>query len=259
MKQAILMVSFGTSYDETRAKTIEAIEAAAKKEFPEYEIRRAFTSKTIMGILKKRGIFVDDVTQALARLKEEGYQKVLCQPTHIMHGYEYDDIVNAASAFAGEFESFAIGVPLLSSPEDYKQAAQSLGFLVPVEQGTALVWMGHGTEHPANATYSALEYAFHDAGYKNVFVGTVEGYPDLQAVMRRLKEYGAEKVLLAPFMVVAGDHAMNDMAGDEEDSWNSQLKAQGWQTEILLKGLGEYKEIRRQYMGHIHSALEKMQ
>ena len=170
---------------------------------------------------------VDTVEQALARLKEEGFQRVICQPTHIMHGFEYDGIVAAAAPFQKQFDQLIVGTPLLSAQEDYKQAVQTLEELVPREPGDALVLMGHGTGHPANACYAALEYAFHDAGYQNVFVGTVEGYPDLEAVKRRLRESGAQRVFLTPFMVVFGDHAANDMAGDEEDSWKKQLEKEG--------------------------------
>lgn len=258
MKQAILVISFGTSYKETREKNIGAIEKAIQNAFPKYEVRRAFTSGMIIKILKKQGIMVDTVEQALAHLKEEGFQKVICQPTHIMHGFEYDGIVAAAAPFQKQFDQLVVGTPLLSAQEDYKQAVQTLGELVPREPGDALVLMGHGTGHPANACYAALEYAFHDAGYKNVFVGTVEGYPDLEAVKRRLRESGAQRVFLTPFMVVFGDHAANDMAGDEEDSWKKQLEKEGCRVQILLKGLGEYPGIVNQYVQHTAAAAEQL-
>ena len=257
-KKAILVVSFGTSYNDTREKTIDAIEQEIADAFPDYEVRRAFTSQTIIDKLSERdGLEIDNVTGAMERLVDDGFGTVICQPTHVMNGLEYDDMVAEVSAFAGNFETLKFGTPLLNSAEDYQLVAQALVKNVPTsEDDEAVVLMGHGTEHFANAAYAALDYTLKDQGNSQYIVGTVESYPGLEQVQKQVEALGAKKVILAPLMIVAGDHATNDMASDEEGSWKMEFKKAGYEVDIVLKGLGEYPEIREIYVSHVQQAID---
>lgn len=253
IKKAILVVSFGTSYHDTLAKTIVPIEQDLAAAFPERMLMRAFTSGMIMKKLKVRdGMDIPNVSQALETLLAQGYGDVRIQPTHVMGGDEYDKLCALAAPFATQFEAMTIGAPLLTTVADYKAVAQALMADVPAQTPEqAIVFMGHGTEHPANATYAMLEYVLHDMGRKDILIGTVEGYPALEEVQRRIAERGGVKqVHLRPLMIVAGDHAQNDLAGEEEDSWKSVLEAQGFATTVALKGLGEYPAIRALFVDH---------
>ena len=259
MKKAILAVSFGTTYHDTLEKTIAAIEADLAAAFPDRELRRAFTSGMIIRRLKERdGLSVDNVTEALERLEAEGFEDVVLQSTHVMNGDERDKMMALAAPFASRFRRFAIGSPLLTETEDYFAAARALmDRLPPKAEGTALVYMGHGTEHYANAVYALLEYVFHDLGRTDVRIGTVEGYPGLDEVRRRLAETpDVRQVVLLPLMVVAGDHAKNDLAGEEEDSWRTLLGEAGYRVSCVLEGLGENPGIRALFVRHAQAALE---
>lgn len=259
LKKAILAVSFGTSHEETRKKTIEAIENQIKECFPEYEVRRAFTSGMIMNVLKKRdNMHIDNVEEAMAKLADEGFEEVVLQPTHIINGDEYDKMVSQAEKFRSRFKNISIGKPLLTESNDYEEVcAGIMKHFADMKKEEALLLMGHGTGHFADAAYAALDYRFKALGYENVFVGTVEGYPEFEDAMKQLRKYEPEKVTLLPMMVVAGDHAVNDMAGDEEDSWKSMLEREGYQVECILKGLGEFPEIRNIYIKHAEKAMGK--
>lgn len=255
-KQALLAVSFGTSYPETLEKTIQAIETDLGAAFPERILRRAFTSGMILKVWRDRdGIEMDDVPQALTRLEEEGCTDVILQPTHIMNGEEFDKLTVQAAPFAGRMK-LAVGDPLLTRTEDYKAVAAALtAALEPPAEDEALVFMGHGTDHHANSAYTQMEYVFHDLGWKRVFFGTVEGYPELEEAFRRLAEQPQiKRVRLQPFMVVAGDHAIHDMAGPEPDSWKSRLEKAGYTVTCVLKGLGEYPGIRAVFAEHARRA-----
>ena len=251
-KKALLVVSFGTSYADTRALTIEASEAALAAAFPEYEQKRAFTSQTIIDILSERdGIEVDNVGQAIEKMYGEGYGEVLVQPLHVINGEEYDGLMSELAPYADKFAKFSVGRPLLTSHEDYIAVVEAVAEVMPeLKENEALVLMGHGTHHDANAAYGALDYIFKDEGYQNVYVGTVEGFPTLETVMKSLEADGIEKVTLMPLMVVAGDHAQNDMAGDEDDSWKVILKAAGYEVDTMLVGLGELDGIHQLYIQH---------
>ncbi|MGN0710434.1 MAG: sirohydrochlorin cobaltochelatase [Anaerovoracaceae bacterium] len=259
LKKAILAVSFGTSHEETRKKTIEAIENQIKECFPEYEVRRAFTSGMIMNVLKKRdNMHIDNVEEAMEKLADEGFEEVVLQPTHIINGDEYDKMVFQAENFRSRFKSVSIGKPLLTESSDYEEVCTGImKHFADMKKEEALLLMGHGTGHFADAAYAALDYRFKALGYENVFVGTVEGYPEFEDAMKQLRKYGPEKVTLLPMMVVAGDHAVNDMAGDEEGSWKSMLEGEGYQVECILKGLGEFPEIRNIYIKHAEKAMDK--
>ena len=258
-RPVILVVSFGTSYNDNRELSIGAIEADIQSAYPDWEVRRAFTAQTIIDILAERdGIETDNVISAMDKLVAEGVKQVIIQPTHLMHGYEYDDVIAEIEPYADQFERFAVCEPLLSSHEDFEAVIDAL--LADNEyagdEEVALVYMGHGTEHFANAAYSQLEGMMHAEGYENTFVGTVEGFPTLESTMSQLAAYGAKKVVLQPLMVVAGDHANNDMAGDEEDSWKTALTEAGYEVECVLEGLGQNAEIRAIYVDHVRAAIE---
>jgi sirohydrochlorin cobaltochelatase len=259
-KKAILVVSFGTSYNDTRAVTIDAIESEIATAFPDYDVKRAFTSQMIINKLAERdGLEIDNVDQTMKRLIAEGYGTVICQPTHVMNGFEYDDMVAEVSAYKDNFAVLKCGTPLLTASEDYEILTQTLKKIMPeTQEQEAVVFMGHGTDHPSNAAYPALAYQFLLDGNSNFFVGTVEGFPEIDTIVRLAKEKNIKKIYLTPLMVVAGDHANNDMAGDEDDSWKTILKSEGFEVELILKGLGEYPEIRALYVAHTQAAIDSI-
>lgn len=249
--KAILVVSFGTSYEETRKQTIEAIEQDIAQRFG--TIYRGWTSKKIMAkILKRDGIKINTVKEALTLMKADGVTDVIIQPTHIMNGIENDMMKADALTFSNDFKSIAFGNPLLTTSKDMEATIQSMvKEFSDVEKDRAIVLMGHGTEHYANMAYAALDYGFKAHGFDHFFVGTVEGYPELDTVQKLLQKAGYKKVMLAPFMIVAGDHANNDLVGDDEDSWLSVLKADGYDVTYRLTGLGAYQSIRDIFLSHI--------
>jgi sirohydrochlorin cobaltochelatase len=260
VKKAILVVSFGSTYADTRKATIEAVEARIRAAFPDYEVRSAFTSRIIIKKLAERdGLKYDTESQALEKLKTEGYTEVLVQPLHIEAGDEYVKIIKAVSNYASAFAKIAVGRPLLyytgqanEKPDDYRIAIQALrGQLPNLGAREAVGLMGHGGLNPANTAYAALQLKLEDAGLKNVFVFTVEGYPTLDNLIVKLQQNKIKKVTLIPFMMVAGDHANNDMAGDEEDSFKSQLQKAGFQVEVYLHGLGENTAVQNIYVQHV--------
>ncbi len=256
--KVILVVSFGTSYNDTRALTIDAIEKAIADAYPEYEVRRAFTSQIIMDKLKERdGLKINNVGEAMNQLVADGVGMLVVQPTHVMNGYELNEMKAAIEPYADNFASLVYGAPLLTSSEDYPALIKAFKTEITPElaDNTALVLMGHGTKHFANATYAALDYQFKDQGMKNVFVGTVESYPNLDTILTHVKAGGYEKVILQPLMVVAGDHANNDMAGGEEDSWKTAFKSEGFEVECVVRGLGEFAAVRDMYVAHVGNAI----
>lgn len=258
-RKAILVVSFGTSYQDTREKTIGAVEREIQAAFPEHEFRRAYTSPTIRRILKERdGIAVDSVEEALERLAEEGYRSVIVQTTHVICGFEYERMAETTERFRDRFSELICGMPLLSSEQDYKDVVRALaeGLAEFRSPGTDIVLMGHGTEHAANESYYRLQQAFAEAGMEDFLVGTVEASPTLENMVKLVKQRGSRHVVLTPFMLVAGDHACNDMAGDDEDSWKSKFLRDGYRAECVLRGLGEYGAVRRIYVEHIRRAQE---
>ena len=258
MKKAILAVSFGTSYPDTLQRTIAATEEMLRKTFPDWEVRRAFTSGMIIRKLQKRdGVEIDTVTQAMERLEAEGYTHVAVQSTHVMHGEEYEKMLSQLEPFRLRLR-IAVGMPLLHAREDYeKTAAALLEWLPPVEENEALVLMGHGTEHFANSAYAQMEQVLREHSDR-VYLATVEGYPTLENVMARLeKRPEIRRIQLAPFMLVAGDHARNDMAG-AEDSWVSRLKSMGYPVSCVLRGLGECPAIRELFAEHCRRAVEEL-
>ena len=260
-KKAILVTSFGTSYNENRAKTIGAIEDLVRSSYPDWDVRRAFTSRMIIKKLRERdGEIVDYVTEAMDKLSSEGYETVVVQPTHIMNGCEYDDVVRIVAEHVGNIPVLRMGKPLLTTSEDYDELVEALeATLIPqLEEGEALVLMGHGSEHYANATYSQLPLKLWLSGHDDVYVTTVEGYPEFGDTIEFMKRGGHGKALLFPLMVVAGDHANNDMAGDEDDSLKSVLESEGISVRCIVKGMGEYPEFRELFLDHIRAVTDSL-
>ncbi len=253
VKPVILAVSFGTSYNDNRDLSIGGVEKALQTAYPDYEVRRAFTSQIIIDVLKDRdNIVIDNVTEAMERLVADGVKEVVIQPTHIMSGFEYDDVVSEVNKYADKFDSFKIGKTLLTEEADYTKLVDILTQETAsyVADGTAIAFMGHGTEHEANATYGKIQDALNAAGKTGYFIGTVEGTPTLDDVVALVKAGGYSKVVLLPLMIVAGDHANNDMAGDEEDSWKSVLQSEGLEVECVLRGLGQYAGVQQMIVDH---------
>ena len=258
MKQAILVVSFGTSYWNTMEKTIGATERTIAEAFPEWEVRRAFTSSVILKKLQNRdGIHIDTVPEAIETLLAEGFDRVIVQPTHIMHGEEYEKLCLLVKPYQNRI-MLSVGMPLLHELSDYRSLCKELTDWLPKPASDeAIVLMGHGSEHFANASYSQMDYMFASLG-QPIYIGTVEGYPGLEQIMDRLKSRPEiRRVLLAPFMLVAGDHAQNDMAGDK-NSWKIRLEEQGYPVHCLMQGIGECSAVRSLFVKHCRRALELM-
>ncbi len=257
-KKAILMVSFGTSYNDTREKTIGAIETDVRGAFPEYEVRRAFTSQRIIDKLKKRdNLSVDNVNEALNRAVEDGIEYMIVQPTHLMDGFEYMDVKALVEENRNRFKELVLGKPLLSDDSDFDAVIEALsGVLGGYDDGqTAICLMGHGTEADANAVYHKMQERLKAKGYADYYIGTVEAKPDITSVIEMLDAKNCYKrAVLQPLMVVAGDHACNDMAGDDDDSWKNQLEHAGYETECILMGLGEIEAVRGLYIKHVMDA-----
>ena len=259
--QAILVVSFGTSYNDSREKTIGAIENAIQKEFSDYDVRRAFTSQIIIDKLKERdGLEIDNVGEALDRAVADGIKTLIVQPTHLMDGYEYTDLKEELETYQDKFDKIALAEPLLSSDEDFKAVASAIaeGTASYDDGNTAICFMGHGTEADSNAVYAKLQEVMTAEGHDAYYIGTVEATPSIEDVLAAVKKGSYTKVVLEPLMVVAGDHANNDMAGDEEDSWKSQFEAAGYEVECVLKGLGEFESIQDIYVAHTQAAIDSL-
>lgn len=255
MEKGILVVSFGTSHLDTMKKTISVIEQEISERFQEYRVYRAFTSGMIIRKLKRtENLAVDTVQEALNRMKEDGIEDVIVQPTHIINGVEYDRVMKDLMENMFLFRRIRVGKPLLSSVDDYKKSIHAVMAETQLEDDEMLVLMGHGTDHHANSAYPTLEYTFHALGYNQVLVGTVESFPELKNVMAKLEISGKKKVVLMPFMLVAGDHAKNDMAG-EEDSWKSELEDAGYEVRVIMKGLGEFEGIRKIFTEHLEEEI----
>lgn len=255
MEKGILVVSFGTSHLDTMKKTISVIEQEISERFQEYRVYRAFTSGMIIRKLKRtENLAVNTVQEALNRMKEDGIEDVIVQPTHIINGVESDRMMKDLMENMFLFRRIRVGKPLLSSVDDYKKSIHAVMAETQLEDDEMLVLMGHGTDHHANSAYPTLEYTFHALGYNQVLVGTVESFPELKNVMAKLEISGKKKVALMPFMLVAGDHAKNDMAG-EEDSWKCELEDAGYEVRVIMKGLGEFEGIRKIFTEHLEEEI----
>ena len=279
----LLVVSFGTSFNDSRTEDIGGIEKALQKAYPDWSVRRAFTAQIIINHVQARdGEKIDNMDQALQRAVDNGVKNLIVQPTHLMHGAEYDELSEAVANYSNKFESVTIAEPLLGevgSADDSvnsdkeavakavtAEAVKTAGYEsldAAKEDGTAFVFMGHGTSHTAKISYSQMQNQMNALGYDNVFIGTVEGEPEdtaCEAVIEKIQEAGYKKVVLRPLMVVAGDHANNDMAGDDDDSWKSQFEASGVfdSIETQIAGLGQIPVIQDLYVSHTHAAMEEL-
>ncbi len=256
-KPVILTVSFGTSYIDSLNATIGAIEAAIQNANPDMEVRRAFTSRIIINKLKQRDrLEIDNVEKAFERLEDDGVKEIIVQPTHVMSGFEYDDLMEVVKAHTDKFDSVKVGFPLLTSDEDYANVITAITAATSeyIDGETAVVFMGHGTEHSSNAAYAKLQSKIRDAGFYDYFIGTVEAEPSIDDIVMAVKAGGYRRVVLEPLMVVAGDHANNDMAGDADDSWKTILTNEGFEVIPVLRGLGEIHAIRDMYVDHVKNA-----
>lgn len=277
----ILVVSFGTSFNDSRVADIKGIEDAIAEAYPDWSVRRAFTAQIIINHVQARdGECIDNVEQALDRAVENGVKNLIVQPTHLMHGAEYDELMDAVSAYEDKFETVKVAEPLLGEVgddatvinADKKAVAEALtveavkdggydSIEAADEAGVAFVFMGHGTSHAAKVTYSQMQTQMKDLSYNNVFIGTVEGEPEetsCEAVIEAVKEAGYKHVVLRPLMVVAGDHANNDMAGSDDDSWLSMFEASGAfdSVDTQIKGLGEIDAVQQLYVAHTKAVME---
>lgn len=255
-KAGILVVSFGTCHLETRANTIDAIEARIAKDYPQAYVYRAWTSSIIRKKLSQlTGEKIPSVPEAMETMRRDGITDLLIQPTHVINGIENDRMKEDAVKYEKHFRSVVFGEPLLSSTDDMRHIVRTLGTAFCLAHNEALVLMGHGSEHPSNAVYAALDYMFKEMGYTHIYIGTVEAYPSLPVILKLLKGRGITHIHLAPFMIVAGDHAANDMAGEEEDSWANACKRAGYEVTCHLKGLGEYPQIQKLFSQHIEQRI----
>ena len=282
-EKEILVVSFGTSYNDSRVADIKGIEDAIQAAFPDWSVRRAFTAQIIINHVQARdGEFIDNVDQALQRAVDNGVKQLVVQPTHLMHGAEYDELMESINAFADKFEAVAVAEPLLGEVgndatvinEDKAAVAEAIVSAALAEtdyaamedaanDGTAFVFMGHGTAHVAKVTYSQMQTQMNTLGYNNVFIGTVEGEPEETAcenVIEAVSAAGYKNVVLRPLMVVAGDHANNDMAGDEEDSWKTMFLDSGAfdSVDCQIAGLGSIKAVEDLYVAHTQAAMDTL-
>lgn len=258
-EEELLVISFGTSFNDNRRLTIGAIEEAMEKAFPAYSVRRGFTSQIIIDHVKSRdGEVIDNVGEALNRAIANGVKNLVIQPTHLMNGLEYNDVVNEVAQYADAFDSIVIGQPLLTSEEDFRIVADALvESTASYDDGkTAICFMGHGTEAESNQVYAKMQKLLTESGHTNYFVGTVEAAPTLEDVLALVQAGAYERVVLQPMMIVAGDHANNDMAGDEEDSWKSVFEAAGYQVVCEIRGLGEIKAIQDLLVAHAQAAID---
>ena len=235
-EQELLTVSFGTSFNDSRRLTIGGIEQSLADAFPDWSVRRAFTSQIIIDHVKSRdGVQIDNVTAALDRAMENGVRQLVVQPTHLMHGFEYNDLVDELGTYADAFDKIVVGEPLLTSDEDFAAVAKE-----------------------SNAVYAKMQQVLADAGHKNYFVGTVEAEPSVEDVLAMVQAGDYTRVVLRPLMIVAGDHANNDMAGDDEDSWKSIFEAAGYDVTCVVEGLGQLPEIQALFVQHAKAAIDSI-
>ncbi|MGI6220594.1 MAG: sirohydrochlorin cobaltochelatase [Coriobacteriales bacterium] len=261
--QEIIVVSFGTSYPETRAATIEAVENSIAAAFPEWSVQRAFTAQTIIDkVAEKEGVEIMNFEQAVDAAAEAGVTKLVVQPTHLMNGYEYNDVKDALDKAAPRFDQVVLGDPLLGTDADLSAVAEAMVEATKqYDDGqTAIVWMGHGTEADSNGVYAKMQEVMTEAGHDNYYIGTVEATPTIDDILTAIDGKGYTKVVLRPMMVVAGDHATNDMADPEDpESWYSQFKAAGYEVEAVLEGLGQIPAIQDLYVAHAQAAIDSLQ
>ncbi|MBP3475843.1 MAG: sirohydrochlorin cobaltochelatase [Lachnospiraceae bacterium] len=258
----LMVISFGTSYNDSRRLTIGAIEGAMEEAFPDWSVRRGFTSQIIIDHVKSRdGVAIDNVGEALDRAVDNGVKTLVVQPTHLMDGLEYNDVVDEVAQYADAFDQIAIGKPLLTSDEDFQAVMEIItAETAEYDDGnTAICFMGHGTEAESNQVYGKMQELLTESGFENYYVGTVEAEPSLDDVLAQVQEGEYTRVVLMPLMIVAGDHANNDMAGDEEGSWKTTFEDAGYEVVTEVRGLGELEGIQQLLVQHAQEAIDSLQ
>lgn len=260
-EKELLVASFGTSFNDNRRLTIGAIENAMEKAFPDYSVRRGFTAQIIIDHVERRdGIHIDNMDEALDRAINNGVKTLVVQPTHLMNGLEYEELTGQLAEYADSFEQVAVGEPLLTSDDDFNRVMKAIvEATAEYDDGeTAICFMGHGTEAASNEVYGKMQDLLKANGYDDYYVGTVEAEPSLEEVLTAVQAGDYKKVVLEPLMIVAGDHANNDMAGDEEDSWKTEFENAGYEVTCILRGLGELPEIQQILVEHAQKAIDSL-
>lgn len=260
-EKELLVASFGTSFNDNRRLTIGAIENAMEEAFPDYSVRRGFTAQIIIDHVERRdGIHIDNMDEALERAINNGVKTLVVQPTHLMNGLEYDELTGQLAEYADSLEQVAVGEPLLTSDDDFNRVMKAIvEATAEYDDGeTAICFMGHGTEAASNEVYGKMQDLLKANGYDNYYVGTVEAEPSLEDVLTTVQAGDYKKVVLEPLMIVAGDHANNDMAGDEEGSWKTEFENAGYEVTCILRGLGELPEIQQIFVEHAQKAIDSL-
>lgn len=260
-EKELLVASFGTSFNDNRRLTIGAIENAMEEAFPDYSVRRGFTAQIIIDHVERRdGIHIDNMDEALERAINNGVKTLVVQPTHLMNGLEYDELTGQLAEYADSFDQIAVGEPLLTSDDDFERVMKAIvEATAEYDDGeTAICFMGHGTEAASNEVYGKMQDLLKTNGYDNYYVGTVEAEPSLEDVLTAVQAGDYKKVVLEPLMIVAGDHANNDMAGDEEDSWKTEFENAGYEVTCILRGLGGLPEIQQILVEHAQKAIDSL-
>lgn len=245
-KAAILMVHFGTTYEKTRKETIETINEKVKRAFPRFEVREAYSSRIVLRRLKKQGILKDTPIDALLKLRGDGYTHILVQSTNCIEGIEMEALRREVATVSSFFKEIRVGTPLLYDAADAQKVVSIL--TKKYENRGEVVLVGHGTYTPATATYAMMDYIFNVEGYTHFHVSTIEGYPTFETLLTQLKRTKAKRLTLVPFMLVAGNHAHNDIAGD----WKEALEKEGYQVTVVMEGLGQVPEIQDLFIEHLH-------
>ena len=260
-EKELLVVSFGTSFNDSRRLTVGAIEKALQEAYPDWSVRRAFTSQIIIDHLAKRdGEIIDNVHDALERAIRNGVKILVVQPTHLMDGFEYNDLKKELAAYADAFDQIVLGDALLTIDRDFDMVAEAIvEATAAYDDGeTAVCFMGHGTEAASNSVYAKMQTVLSEAGCEHYYIGTVEAEPSVEDVLESVRAGSYKRVVLRPLMIVAGDHANNDMAGDEADSWKSVFEAAGYEVSCVVEGLGQLPAIRQLIVEHAGEAMAKV-
>lgn len=257
MKEALLTVSFGTAVEQARQSDICAVERAAAQALPHLPAYQAYTSPTIRRILARRGVDIPGFVPALEQLAQDGVEQVYVLPTHLLPGYEYDDLLEAAGQLRPQFQQLRMAPPLLGDTWGVRALAQILCGRFPRQEGQAVVLLGHGTEHPGNLVYPALQGVLDWLGREDILIGTVEGWPQTEDVLEQLHRQTCRRVLLAPLMLVAGTHAVEDMAGPEPESWKNRLEASGYEVTPIFEGLGRLPQVQEMYVHRLKALVEE--
>ncbi len=254
----ILVVSVGTTCEDAEEKSITALERKVAETYPDRQVFRGYTSQMVRQVLERRGRRVPSVTEALEEMEALGITHIGILPTHVIYGEEYEKLVQLVEAKRARFAEVVLAKPLIADRNDMMHVACILGQIYTKQPNTALVMMGHGTCHAGNVVYETMESVCRDLGYETMYLGTVRSYPGIDVILKKVTDVGIKKVVLLPFLFVAGAHVRRDMIGDTPDSWRSQLEQHGLEVTAVMKGLGEYEEIQMLYCSHFQEAEKKI-